>query len=166
MSTDDKVPPVPEPFMRDGVGWCHPECPALAHLGNIYQRCLKLDREVRVRDICGVWVAKAGEALRAMEWLRERLRTEVEWLKVRILQLRDEREKIQSQSADRRFHVEQLEAEVERLTAHLTAARNAVKLVIARGQSVPWQTVSEEDVDSFVEFMREKIAQTGKDGGA
>lgn len=56
--------------------------------------------------------------------------------------------------------------EVERLTAHLTAARNAVKLVIARGQSVPWQTVSEEDVDSFVEFMREKIAQTGKDGGA
>lgn len=56
--------------------------------------------------------------------------------------------------------------EVERLRAQLAAARNAVKLVIARGQSVPWQTVSEEDVDSFVEFMREKIAQTGKDGGA
>lgn len=72
MSTDDKALPIPDPYIdENGVGLCHESCPALAHLGNIYQRCLKLDLEVGVRDICGVWAAKAAKALRAMEWLRD-----------------------------------------------------------------------------------------------
>lgn len=83
-----------------------------------------------------------------------------------FLRLRAEREKSRLESADHRFHIEQLKAEVEGLRAQLTDARKAIKVMIGRATSVPWQRVLEADVDSFVEFMREKIAQTGKDGGA
>lgn len=73
---DSKAPPVPKPWMRDGVGLCHIDCPAFCNAGGIYNpwfRCLVRGRkDAQAGTPCPIWAHKAAKALLAMEILEKR----------------------------------------------------------------------------------------------